>query len=119
MDPNTVSLGKYSLPFILSIVLGLVFKRTNIPNDLKPYIACAIGMGLGVAAMFYNEIGAHNFQMWADYLLAGGLAGAAATGIYEMSKGMPGASVYVPVDENNKRIPNAKVVKIKKPEVLK
>jgi Phage holin family Hol44, in holin superfamily V len=119
MNPETISLGQYSLPFILSIILGLIFKRSNISNDLKPYIAVLCGIGLGIAGMFYNIPGAHSFQMWADYMMAGGIAGAAATGIYEMSKGALGKSVYVPVDSENKKIPGARVVKIKSPKILK
>jgi len=113
MDANSIMLGKYSLPFILSIVLGLIFKRMTVPDDLKPYIAMLVGCGLGVAALFYNELySSINFPMVADYVLAGGMAGAAATGIYEMSKAAPGGSYYVPVDANNKKIPGARVVKV-------
>ena len=52
MDPNEVMLGKYTLPFILSMILGLIYKRTNVPDDLKAYIATACGCLLGVGAMF-------------------------------------------------------------------
>jgi len=119
MDAN-IMLGKYSLPFILSIILGLLFKRATIANDLKPYIAMAVGCVLGIAALFYNvPYGEVTFQLAADYSLQGGMAGAAATGIYEMTKALPGGSVYIPVDENNLKIPGARVVKVKKPRILR
>lgn len=120
MNADSIMLGKYSLPFILTIILGFIFKRTTISNDLKPYIAMLIGCILGIGGMFYqvtySEI---TFQILADYILAGGMAGSAATGIYEMSKSAPGTSYYVPVDSNNKKIPGARVIKIKKPKILK
>jgi len=114
MEPNQIMLGKYSLPFILSIILGLIYKRADtIPNDLKPYIAMAVGCCLGVTAMFYNEAyGAIAFPMVADYVLAGGMAGAAATGIYEMSKAVPSSTVYYAVDSGGTRIADAKVMKV-------
>ena len=114
MDANSVMLGKYSLPFILSIILGLIFKRADtIPNDLKPYIAMAVGCVLGIAAMFYNEAyGAIAFPMVADYVLAGGMAGSAAVGIYEASKAVPSSTVYYAIDSGGRRIADAKVMKV-------
>lgn len=120
MDPNQIMLGKYSLPFILSMVLGLLYKKTKITDDLKPYIAAACGVALGVAAMFYNESTASiNFAMVADYVLAGGLGGAAATGIYEMNKEGPAGRSYIAVDANGKKIPGAKVAKYSKVKILR
>ena len=114
MDANSVMLGKYSLPFILSIILGLIFKRADtIPNDIKPYIAMAVGCVLGIAAMFYNEAyGAIAFPMVADYVLAGGMAGSAAVGIYEASKAVPSSTVYYAIDSGGRRIADAKVMKV-------
>lgn len=89
MNPETISLGQYSLPFILSILLSLIFKRSKISDDFKPFIAVGCGILLGIAGMYYNIPGHHGFRVWADYMMAGGTAGAAATGIYEMSKSVP------------------------------
>jgi len=120
MDANSIMLGKYSLPFILSIVLGLIYKRAKLADDLKPYISMAVGCLLGIAAMFYNEAySAIAFPMVADYVLAGGMAGSAAVGIYEMSKAGPAGSTYYALDENNKKIAGAKVVKVNKFKVMK
>ena len=118
MDAETIMLGKYSLPFILSIILGLVFKKTKLSDDWKPYIATICGCALGVGAMFYNELGPITFNLVADYILAGGIAGAAATGIYEMNKAGPVGKQYVAIDENRKRIPGARVAKISRYKVL-
>ena len=73
----------------------------------------AVGCVLGIAAMFYNEAyGAIAFPMVADFGLAGGMAGAAATGIYEMSKAVPSSTAYYAVDDNGKRIATAKIVRV-------
>ena len=114
MDANSIMLGKYSLPFILSIILGLIYKRADtIPNDLKPYISMAVGCGLGIAAMFYNEpYSTIVFPMVADYVLEGGIAGSAAVGIYEMSKAVPSSTAYYAVDSSGKVITDAKVMKV-------
>lgn len=115
MDANSIMLGKYSLPFILSIVLGLIYKKTTLKDDWKPYIATAAGALLGVAAMFYNEnVDFINFSMVADYVLAGGIGGAAATGIYEMQKQAPTGKQYVAVGSDGKIIKDARVAKISK-----
>lgn len=119
MEANTIMLGKYSLPFILSIVLGLIYKKTTIKDDLKPYIATAAGALLGIAAMFYNEnADLVNFAMVADYILAGGIGGAAATGIYEMNKAGPTGKTYIAIDENGKRIAAARIERVNK-KILK
>lgn len=110
MNPESIMLGKYSLPVLLSLILGLIYKRTTIPDDLKPYISVGAGIALGVAAIFYNEVSPITFAAVTDYVLAGGVAGAAATGIYEMSK--PAVkNRYIPIDENGKRIEGARVAK--------
>jgi hypothetical protein len=120
MDPNQIMLGKYSLPFILSMVLGLIYKRAKISDDWKPAIAAFCGVALGVAAMFYNEVySSINFPMVADYVLAGGLGGMAATGIYEFSKESAAGRRYVAIDANGKRIAGAKVAKVGKIKVMK
>lgn len=119
MNPDNIMLGKYSLPFILSIILGLVFKKTKLADDWKPYIAALCGCALGIGAMFYNHtIDLVSFKLVADYLLSGLIAGTAATGIYEMNKAGPTGKQYVAIDENRKRIPGARVAKISKYKVI-
>jgi len=119
MDPDSIMLGKYSLPFILSIVLGLVFKKSGIPDDWKPYIAAATGCLLGIGAMFYNHaVDTVSFQLVTDYVLQGLIAGAASTGIYEMNKAGPVGKTYVAVDENRRRIPGARVAKVSRYKIL-
>jgi hypothetical protein len=111
MDPDTIMLGKYSLPVILSLILGLIYKRTKVADDMKPYISIGCGILLGVASMFYMEVSPITFPVVSDFVLAGAMAGFAATGIYETTK--PSAkSRYLPVDQNGKKIPDARVMKV-------
>lgn len=121
MDPNQIMLGKYSLPFILSMVLGLIYKRTNVPDDLKPYVAALCGGILGILAMLYNhEYIDINFTLIADYVMAGSIGvGFGATGIHEATKASPLGTRYVAIDSNNKKIPGARVAKINKTKIMK
>ena len=116
MDPETITLGKYSLPVVLTVILGLIFKNTPISDSLKPYIAACCGVVLGVLAMFYNEPISITFPLLVDYVLAGAIAGTSATGIYEMIK-PSGAKKYAAVDAEGKKIPGAKVM-IARPKII-
>ena len=120
MDANQIMLGKYSLPFILSIILGLIYKKTSIANDWKPFISAGCGVVLGIGAMFYNEVYTSiNFPLVADYALGGAVAGWAAVGIYETTKESGAGRTYVALDANNKRIPGARVAKVNKIKIMK
>ena len=116
MDPEAITLGKYSLPVVLTILLGLVFKNTTVKDSFKPFIAAGCGIVLGIIAMFYNESITISFPLVVDYLLAGAIAGTSATGIYELIK-PSGAKKYAVVDVNGKKIPGAKVV-VARPKII-
>jgi hypothetical protein len=83
-----LSLGKYALPVVLSVILGVIYKAIG-PDRLgdrwKPLIACAVGMGLGFVVLIYNQM------PWTptniiDGLLSGFMYGASAVGLYEVSR---------------------------------
>lgn len=96
------------------MVLSMLYKRVSVADDLKPMVAAGFGVALGVAAMFYNEVvSSITFPMVADYVLAGGLGGAAATGIYEINKEGPAGRQYIAVDAQGKKIAGARVAKVK------
>ena len=116
MDPETITLGKYSLPVILMILLALVFKNISIKDSLKPLIAVGCGIVLGIIAMFYNEPDVITFPMVVEFILAGVVAETSATGAYELIKPQ-GVKKYAAVDSNGKRIPGAKVM-IARPKIL-
>ena len=116
MDPETITLGKYSLPVVLTILLGLIFKNISIKDSLKPFIATGCGVVLGVVAMFYNQPIDITFPMVVDYILVGAVAGTSATGIYEMIKPQ-GSKKYAAIDQNGKKIPGAKVI-VARPKIV-
>jgi len=116
MDPETITLGKYSLPVVLTVLLGLIFKNVSISDSLKPFIAAGFGIVLGVAALFYNEPEVITFPLVVDFVLAGVIAGTSATGIYEMIK-PSGAKKYAAVDSDGKKIPGARVM-IARPKIM-
>jgi hypothetical protein len=121
MDPNSMMLGNYSLPFILMMFLGFIYKKTNISDDLKPYVAALCGAILGLGSMFYsNPFSSIDFPMIANYFFGGAIGvGLGATGIHEATKASPLGTRYVAIDSNNKRIPGARVLKMNKSKMMK
>ena len=78
-----IGIGQYSLPVILTIVLGCIYKAVpTIPDRWKSLITIAVGILLGIGAMFYSEL-AITPRVVIDYLLVGLMVGAAAIGLYE------------------------------------
>jgi len=116
MDPETINLGKYSLPVILMLLLALIFKNTSIKDSIKPFIAIGCGIVLGIIALFYSEPDVITFPIVVEFILAGAVAGLSATGAYETIK-PSGAKKYGVVDVNGKKIPGAKVV-VARPKII-
>lgn len=78
-----MGIGQYSLPVILTVVLGVVYKAApSIPDRWKSLITIGAGLLLGVGAMFYTELPISP-KLIIDYLLVGLMVGAAAIGLYE------------------------------------
>ena len=84
---DEIYVGQYSLPVILSVFLGIVFKIwASIPDRFKSLVALAIGTILGIVAMYYNREPPFTIQVWIDHILFGFMAGAGAVGLYEASR---------------------------------
>lgn len=84
---ENINLGQYSLPVILSICLGVIFKLwAKFPDRFKSLVAIVIGALLGVAAMYYNQQAPFTVKIWIDYILYGCMAGAASVGLYEVTR---------------------------------
>jgi uncharacterized membrane protein YadS len=81
-----ISIGTYSLPVILTVVLGIVYKLFPVIGDsYKALVAVFIGALLGVVAMLYGaELVTAKIVI--EYIIAGFMAGAAAVGLYEAQK---------------------------------
>jgi hypothetical protein len=83
-----VTLGQYSLPVLLSILLSIVYKFApdNLADKWKVLISVGAGTLLGLLGLFYNDIPltAKNII---DYLLYGAFSvGCAATGIHQIQR---------------------------------
>jgi len=84
-----IRFGQYALPVILTVILAVVYKQfdkadgtSSLPNRIKPLIAIAAGIFLGVVGMFYN--GAQpTFKAVVDYVLYGFMTGCSAVGLWE------------------------------------
>jgi len=78
-----VTIGTYSVPVLLTVLLGIVYKVVPaIPDKWKSLVAIGAGILIGVMAMFYNEP-AITAKVIIDYILLGLMAGAASIGLYE------------------------------------
>lgn len=81
-----VTLAGYSLPVILTVILGFVYKMfPNIPNRFKAAIAIGIGIVIGIVAMVYQG-NALTFKVVVDGILSGIMTGSAAVGLYEVTR---------------------------------
>jgi hypothetical protein len=78
-----ISIGAYSLPVILSVVMGVIYKvAPAIPDRWKALVSIAVGILIGLVAMVYGQE-VYTVKTVIDYILIGGMAGAAAVGLYE------------------------------------
>ena len=78
-----ISFGQYSVPIIITVLLALIFKAIPaIKDELKPFIAIMIGIGLGVLGIYYAGI-VPTFPVVVDHILYGLMTGAAAVGLWE------------------------------------
>lgn len=78
-----IGIGHYSLPVILTVILGVIYKAVpTIPDRWKSLITIGVGLLLGIGAMFYTELPITP-KLIIDYLLVGLMVGAAAIGLYE------------------------------------
>lgn len=65
---------------IITAVVEMVKKATSIPINFIPVLALLVGLIIGFAAQPFTDLDYIN-RLW-----AGGLAGLAATGLYEVVK---------------------------------
>jgi len=99
---NEIQIGRYTLPVILMVILALVYKpfdkpdgTSKIPDWGKIYIAVAVGIGLGILALFMAGVPATLINI-VGYILDGFYIGAGAVGIFNMAKITPGIPITPP-----------------------
>jgi len=78
-----ITIGQFTLPVLLTVVLGLIYSIMTIPDRAKPLIAVLCGIGLAMLGMVYAEM-VITAKVVIEYLLAGLMGGAAAVGLYEI-----------------------------------
>ena len=86
-DTGEANIGQYSLPFILTAFLGLLYKMTGtwIPDRFKPLIAAVFGTALGYVALIYSGKPQEG-KVIIEYLLFGFISGLGAIGTYELAR---------------------------------
>ena len=89
---NEVMIGQYSVPFVLTAVLGFIFRiisgdgdPARVSNRLKLGLAVAGGILLGLAALQYSGK-PWLYPLIVDYVLYGFMLGTSAIGINELQK---------------------------------
>jgi hypothetical protein len=82
-----MSIGQYSVPFLLTVILTLAYKFFPvIPDKYKAVIAGAAGIGLAILAQFYSAPVEVTFQVWINSIIGGFLIGMSAVGLYEVTR---------------------------------
>jgi membrane associated rhomboid family serine protease len=79
-----ISIGIYSLPLILTALLGLIYKIfPNIPDNYKTLIPIVTGILFGIGYMLVYETTSPTMQMVIEYIIGGFMGGAASIGLYK------------------------------------
>jgi hypothetical protein len=82
-----MTIGQYSVPFLLTIILTLVYKFIPvIPDKFKALLAGVSGVALAVLSMFYSAPVEITFQVWVNTIIGGFLIGMSAVGLYEATR---------------------------------
>ena len=96
---ETVVFGQFGMSVVISVILGVIFKRWENPDGSsslkawkKTWIACAVGMIFGLIGMVYMGIvfSAKNVIL---YLITGFMTGTTSIGMFEIMKNTPGLPV--------------------------
>lgn len=81
-----VTFGKYAVPIILTVLLGLVYKfQPRIQDRWKSLIAVGFGIGLGLLAIPYKGFPWTVVNI-VDHTIYGFMVGASAIGLYELQR---------------------------------
>ena len=82
-----MSIGQYSVPFLLTIILTLIYKFVPvIPDQFKAVFAGGTGIALAILAQFYSAPVEVTFQLWVNSIIGGFLIGMSAVGLYEATR---------------------------------
>lgn len=82
-----MSIGQYSLPVILTLVMALIYNFFPAISDrYKAMLTIGVGVVLAVVSMFYSMPEVVTFRMWVNTIIGGIFVGATAVGLYEGQK---------------------------------
>jgi len=82
-----MSIGQYSVPFLLTLILMLIYKFVPvIPDKFKALLAGAVGVSLAILSMYYSAPVEITFQTWVNTIIGGFLIGMSAVGLYEATR---------------------------------
>lgn len=79
---DEVTFGQYSLPVLLTVLMGVLFKFIPLGDRWKALFTIAIGTGLGILGLAYAGK-PWEVKFIVDYALFGFMSGASAVGLYE------------------------------------
>lgn len=82
-----VQFAQYSVPVILTVVLGLLYKTagTALTDRYKPLIAVLFGVVLGLLGIAYKGL-PWDLVNVVDHAIYGLMIGASAVGLYELQR---------------------------------
>ena len=82
-----VQFAQYSIPVILTVVLGLIYKTagTRVSDRFKPLIAVLLGIALGIIGIGYKGLPWDMVNI-VDHLIYGLMIGASSVGLYELQR---------------------------------
>ena len=87
-----IKLGQYALPYVIMVLLALAYKPFDNPDGTsgikdwqKGYLAVAVGIAVGIVAMFYSNV-APTFKSYVDFILYGLEKGFAAVGVFKIAQ---------------------------------
>ncbi len=81
---DALSIGKYAVPWILSMVLAFIYSQVTLTDKIKNLIAVLCGIGFGYIAIWVNP----KVETWtplniAEHTLYGFNAGLTAVGFWK------------------------------------
>lgn len=82
-----IQFAQYSVPVILTVVLGLIYKTvgSGLTDRYKPLIAVLFGVALGLLAIAYKGL-TWDVAIIVDHAIYGLMVGASAVGLYELQR---------------------------------
>jgi len=79
-----IQIAGYAGAALMMVLLAITYKIFDFSDKSKPLIAGGLGILLGIAALFYNEVQV-TVKSVIEYAVIGLMTGAAAAGLWDMT----------------------------------